>query len=118
MYVFWWCFEFALNAITSFSTMPLRMFTIFGSCVLLGSAILSLYYAATRILNIDDPPRGIPTIQVMLLWNLGILSLGIGILGEYIGNIYSETKRRPVFIIDRVENIDEDMLQEAVQRDP
>ncbi len=111
---FWWCFQFALNAITSFSTRPLRMFTVFGMAVVSFSALLSIWYALTRILNIDNPPRGIPTILVLLLWNLGIMSLGIGVLGEYIGHTYAETKRRPIFIVDQSENIDRDLLERAL----
>lgn len=102
----WWCFQFALNAITSFSTKPLKLFMVFGSLVLLGSGLLALYYAATRIFNIDNPPRGIPTILVLLLLNLGVVSLGIGLLGEYVGHIYTEVKRRPLYVIDDFRNIE------------
>jgi len=110
----WWCFQFALNAITSFSTKPLKMFAVFGMGVVMFSIVLSAYYAATYVFNIDNPPRGIPTILVLLLWNLGIMSLGIGILGEYIGNIYKETKRRPLCVIDRAVNLDVKAVQEAL----
>ncbi|HMP74706.1 MAG TPA: glycosyltransferase family 2 protein [Kiritimatiellia bacterium] len=110
---FWWCFQFALNAITSFSTKPLKLFMVFGSAVLLGSILLSLYYAATRILNIDDPPRGIPTILVLLLLNLGVVSLGIGLLGEYMGHIYTEVKRRPLFVISDAANLDPEQIEKA-----
>jgi len=115
---FWWCFQFALNAITSFSTKPLKMFTVFGLLVTCGSIVLSAYYAATKLLPFfyDNPPPGIPTILILLLWNLGIMSLGIGILGEYVGNIYSETKRRPLYIVDRSLNVDPGMLNEAIKR--
>jgi len=108
---FWWCFQFALNAITSFSTKPLKVFMVFGISVVTMSFALSLWYAATRIFNIDNPPRGIPTIIILLLWNLGIMSLGIGILGEYLGHIYTEAKRRPLCIVSDMANIDEHGLQ-------
>lgn len=108
---FWWCFYFALNAITSFSTKPLRLFTIFGMAVLSVSILASLYYAAGKFFF--APPRGVTTTLVLLLWNLAIMSLGIGILGEYIGHIYAETKHRPLGIIDRAANIDPEKLQQA-----
>ena len=81
---FWWCFQFALNAITSFSTKPLKMFSFFGFGVLCVSLLLSLYYIGTKFMPLisDNPPRGVPTILVLLLWNMCIMSLGIGILGE------------------------------------
>lgn len=114
---FWWCFQFALNAITSFSTRPLKLFMVFGLFVLVASMLLSLYYAGTRFLPFlyDNPPRGIPTVIVLLLWNLGIMSLGIGILGEYIGNIYRETKRRPVFLIESSANLSAERIASAVE---
>lgn len=113
---FWWCFQFALNAITSFSTKPLKMFTVFGFCVVCGSVLLSAYYLATRFLPFfyDAPPRGIPTILVLLLWNLGIMSLGIGILGEYIGHIHSETKKRPLFLVETYENLKAAQIEKAI----
>jgi hypothetical protein len=66
----------------------------------------------------DNPPAGIPTILVLLLWNLGIMSLGIGILGEYIGNIYAETKGRPLCLIDAVENLDGPTVQARIGNPP
>ncbi|MCO6401209.1 MAG: glycosyltransferase family 2 protein [Verrucomicrobia bacterium] len=110
---FWWCFQFALNAITSFSTKPLKLFMVFGSTALLASVLLALYYAATRIFNIDDPPRGIPSVLILLLVNLGVVSLGIGLLGEYMGHIYTEVKRRPLFVIADSVNVDPEQLIQA-----
>lgn len=110
---FWWCFQFTLDAITSFSTKPLKLFMIFGSGILAVSFLMALYYAATRIFNIDDPPRGIPTILVLLLANLGVLSVGIGLLGEYLGHVYTEVKRRPLFVIADAENIEPERIAEA-----
>lgn len=107
---FWWCFQFALNAITSFSAKPLKVFMVFGFVVVNISLLASIWYASTRIFNIDNPPRGIPTIIILLLWNLGVLSLGVGILGEYIGNIYVECKKRPLGIIEDSLNIDDHRL--------
>ena len=104
---FWWCLQFALNAITSFSTKPLKLFMLFGMTVLTISLVASLWYAATRIFNIDDPPRGIPTIIILLLWNLGIMSLGIGMLGEYLGHLYTEAKGRPIAIVADSANLNE-----------
>ncbi len=110
---FWWCFQFALNAITSFSTRPLKLFMIFGSMALFSSLLLALYYAATRIFNIDDPPRGIPSVLILLLINLGVVSLGIGLLGEYMGHVYTEVKRRPLFVISDSVNLEPERLIEV-----
>jgi dolichol-phosphate mannosyltransferase len=53
-----------------------------------------------------SPPRGAATQVVLQCLTLAILSLGIGILGEYIGAIYLEVKRRPIFIVQESMNID------------
>jgi dolichol-phosphate mannosyltransferase len=111
---FWWCFYFALNAITSFSAKPLRLFTLFGLGVLSVSLLASVYYAAGRFLS--NPPAGVTTTLVLLLWNLAILSLGIGILGEYVGHTYAETKRRPLCLVDDVVNMDVDEVRTLAER--
>ncbi len=115
----WWCFQFTFNAITSFSVKPLRIFTIFGLVVMALSMTLSLVYALTRFLwplmpFAGEPPPGIPTVLVLLSWNLAVTSLGIGILGEYIGHIYGEVKKRPLYVISDAQNLDADVLKKLV----
>lgn len=114
---FWWCFQFALNAITSFSTKPLKMFSVFGFVVLCLSFLLSIYYIVLKLVPIfsDNPPAGIPSVLVLLLWNLGIMAMGIGILGEYVGQIYMETKRRPLCVVEEVANVEADHLAGALR---
>ncbi len=114
---FWWCFQFTLDAVTSFSTKPLKLFTIFGFVILLFSILATVFYVAGKF--ITNPPPGVTTTLVLLLWNLTVLSLGIGILGEYIGHIYREVKHRPLSIIDQTQNLSEEAvkrLQESLNR--
>ena len=95
---------FALNAFTSFSVKPLRVFTYFG----FGLVVLSLVAAAIYVLLFltGDPPAGITTLIVLALMGIGINSLGIGVLGEYLGRTYAETKRRPLYVISEAVNIE------------
>jgi dolichol-phosphate mannosyltransferase len=95
---------FTLNAFTSFSVKPLRMFVYFGFLLL----ALSLFGAAVYILLFltGNPPAGITTLIVLALLGIGINSLGIGVLGEYLGRTYAETKRRPLYVISDAVNID------------
>jgi len=109
---FWWCFYFTLNAITSFSNKPLRLFTFFGLIVLTGSLMLSGFYIVGKFLT--APPRGVTAMLVLLSWNLAVVSLGIGILGEYVGHIFTETKRRPKCFVDRYENLPDEIVEEAL----
>jgi dolichol-phosphate mannosyltransferase len=98
-----WLIGFALNAIFSFSVKPLRMFSIFGLGVLGLTMILAVIYFVASFLT--APPQGITTVLLLLLGNLGVVSLGIGILGEYIAKVYAETKRRPLWLVDYTLNM-------------
>lgn len=94
----WKLWNLALEGITSFSTFPLRMWTYIGLLV----AAASFIYGAWMIfdtLAFGNPVRGYPSIIVSILFLGGVQLIGIGVLGEYIGRIYTETKKRPKYII-------------------
>ncbi len=95
---------FMFNAVFNFSIKPLRMFSIFGLSVLGLSGVLAVIYAVMAFLT--TPPPGITTVLLLLLINLGVLSLGIGILGEYLAKVYAESKRRPLWLVDYTLNMD------------
>lgn len=90
-------FLFAMSAITSFSLKPLRLFTFMGFGILLISLLAVFVYAGLWLFG--SPPPGITTLIILGFFGIGLNSLGIGILGEYIGRIYTETKLRPKYII-------------------
>ncbi len=94
----WYLIDYTFNAIFNFSVRPLRIFSIFGAGVLTLTMLLGAIYLAMSFTS--NPPRGITTVLLLLLMNLGVMSLGIGILGEYIGKIFSESKRRPLWFVD------------------
>ena len=94
---------FTFNAITSFSLRPLRLFTLFGFMVLALSFLLSIVYVTLWLRG--SPPPGLTTLIVLLLAGIGVNSLGIGILGEYIGRTFSEAKRRPIYVIEESLNL-------------
>jgi polyisoprenyl-phosphate glycosyltransferase len=96
---------FMLNAVFSFSIKPLRMFSLFGACTLALTALLGLVYVVMSFLT--TPPPGVTTMLLLLLTNLGVMSLGIGVLGEYIAKIYAEVKRRPLWLVDYSLNLAE-----------
>lgn len=103
---------FMFNAVFSFSIKPLRMFSLFGCFVLATTAVLSVIYVVGSFLS--NPPPGVTTVIILLLINLGVISLGIGILGEYIGKIYAESKRRPLWLVDYTINQDEPRIAGTV----
>ena len=95
---------FALNAFTSFSVKPLRVFTLLGFGIV-GISVLAVPVYLFLFLT-GNPPPGITTLIVLAFVGIGINSLGIGILGEYLGRTYAETKRRPLYVIADSVNID------------
>lgn len=95
---------FVFNAVTSFSLRPLRLFTLMGTIMLMVSMIAAVVYAMLW-LTVSAPP-GITTIIVLLLAAIGINSIGIGLLGEYVGRTYAESKRRPLYVVQEAVNIE------------
>jgi dolichol-phosphate mannosyltransferase len=95
---------FAFNAITSFSLRPLRLFTLMGAIILAVSMIAAIVYAV--LFFTESPPPGITTIIILLLAAIGLNSIGIGILGEYVGRTYVEAKRRPLYVVQEAINIE------------
>lgn len=94
----WKLWNLALEGITSFSTAPLRIWTYLGLLV----ASFAFLYGAFMMLNklfFGNPVPGYPSLLVSILFLGGIQLIGIGVLGEYIGRIYIETKQRPKFIL-------------------
>lgn len=88
---------FALNAFTSFSVKPLRVFSLLGFGLLAISLLAVPVYAFLYVTG--DPPPGVTTLIVLALLGIGVNSLGIGVLGEYLGRTYEEAKRRPLYVI-------------------
>ncbi|MBA8198883.1 glycosyltransferase family 2 protein [Citrobacter freundii] len=96
----WRLWNLALEGITSFSTLPLRVWTYIGLCV----SVFSFIYAAWMIVDKliwGNPVPGYPSLMTAILFLGGVQLIGIGMLGEYIGRIYIETKRRPKFLIKK-----------------
>lgn len=95
---YWRLWNFAIDGIVSFSTVPLKVWSYFG----LGVAALSFIYALflavrTMLYGIDVP--GYASLMVVVLFLGGIQLITLGVLGEYLGRIYDETKRRPLYIV-------------------
>ena len=92
-------FSFAWNGITSFSTFPLKLVTAIGFVIFFICLIMS-GYAIVAIYTGDTVPGWLSTVLPMYFLG-GIQLFSIGVIGEYIGKIYSEVKQRPRYIIDK-----------------
>lgn len=92
-------FNLAIEGITSFTTAPLRIATIIGLLV----AIWALGYMVWIIMKVliwGEPVAGYPTIMTVMLFLGAVQLMAIGILGEYLGRVFNETKKRPTYLID------------------
>jgi polyisoprenyl-phosphate glycosyltransferase len=101
---FWYLVTFVFNAITSFSLKPLRLFTAFGFIVMAASIVAVMVYFLLAL--VGHPPAGITTLIVLAWAGIGLNSLGIGILGEYVGRTYNEVKGRPLYIVQETCNLE------------
>lgn len=98
---YWKLWNFALDGIFGFSSLPLRVWSYLGGLLGLFSVIFMLtIFFKTLILGTDTP--GYASTMCVILFLGAIQLISIGILGEYVGRIYSEVKHRPVYIIDRI----------------
>lgn len=95
----WKLMNLALDGITSFSTAPLRVASVAGALIASIAFFFMLFYGIKTII-FGDQVRGFTTIIVVVLFMGGVQLLCIGILGEYIGRIFNESKRRPPYLIN------------------
>ena len=94
-------FNLAIEGITSFTTAPLRFASFVGFIIAIW-ALCYMLWIVTKVLIWGDPVSGYPTIMTVMLFLGAIQLVAIGILGEYIGRIYNEVKKRPVYMINEL----------------
>lgn len=92
--------NFALEGITSFSIAPLKLASYMGLLTSLAAFIYALIII-WKTLAFGEPVKGYPSLMVVVLFLGGIQLLSLGIIGEYLGRIFNETKQRPLYFINR-----------------
>ena len=99
---YWRLWKLALDGITASSTMPLRVWTYVGALIALASLAYAAFLVARTMISGNEVPGYTSTIvAVLFLGGLNLLSLGI--MGEYVGRIANEVRRRPLYVVDRIE---------------
>ena len=95
-------FNYSIDGIINFSDVPLNIASFVGafSCVASGIAMI---FIIVRALLFGDPTSGWPSLVTIILFIGGVQLLCIGIIGKYIGKIFMETKKRPVYIVKETE---------------
>ena len=91
----------AMKGITSFTTVPLRFTSFLGLFVSFGAIVYMIFVLITSLIY-GDPVAGYPTLMTVLLFLGGTQLLALGIIGEYIGQIFNESKHRPIYLIDEI----------------
>ena len=97
--------KIAFNGLFGFSTTPLQVSLWTGVSIAVISVILILFIFFTKLVLGQNYPLGIPTITVLVLFIGGVQLISLGIMGEYIGRIYDEVRRRPHYIVKRAHNV-------------
>jgi len=97
--------KIGLNGIIGFSTFPLQIMMWAGFGIAALSALAIFLVIILKIIEGDEYPMGIPTVTVLVLFIGGVQLAAVGVLGEYIGRIYDEVRRRPLYIVDRAVNV-------------
>ena len=106
----------AFSGLTSFSTRPLRLGFICGTLLCLGAVVGALTYLGIALFtDIHLTAPGFSTLVIVLLFSNGLVFLYLGVLGEYIGQMFMEVKGRPSFIVERTINIE--TTQRSNERD-
>ena len=94
----WKLWNFALDGITSFSSLPLRIWSYLGGCVALMGFIYALCLIVRTLIYGTDVP-GYASTMVVTLFLGGLILFSLGVIGEYLGRIFEEIKSRPLYII-------------------
>lgn len=97
---YWKLWNFALEGITGHTVMPLKVATYVGLCV----ALFAVLYGALivlRTLVYGNPVPGYPSLMVVVLFMGGAQLITLGIIGEYLGRVFNETKQRPLYLVER-----------------
>ena len=92
--------KIGLNGLISFSARPLFLMSICGFVLAVFSFLLGAWYAVQKLIGIDLTP-GLSTTVLVISFFAGVQLLGLGLIGEYVGRIYDEVKRRPMFIVEK-----------------
>jgi dolichol-phosphate mannosyltransferase len=98
--------KIGLNGLVSFSTRPLFLMSFIGFIISGFSFLLGAWYVIQKLIGMSLSP-GLSTTVLTVSFFAGIQLLGMGLIGEYVGRIYDEVKKRPMYIVDKKINIDE-----------
>lgn len=107
---YWGLWNFALDGITAFSTMPLRIWSYVGALISAAALAYAVFLVVwTLVVGADTP--GYASLMVAVLFLGGVNLISLGILGEYLGRAYTEVKRRPLYLVSERIGFDQSVEQ-------
>lgn len=95
----------AFNGIVGFSIKPLQLASLLGGLIAVGAFLLGLWSLVEKFILHTELTPGLTWTIVLITFLSGVQLLSLGIMGEYVGRIYEEVKRRPQYIIEKMENL-------------
>jgi len=98
---YWRLWNYALDGLTAFTTAPLRLATYLGLITALGAFIYGVVIIVRTVLH-GNPVPGYPSLMVVILFLGGIQLVAIGIIGEYLGRLFDESKKRPLYLVESI----------------
>ena len=99
--------KIAFNGIVGFSILPLQITSIIGGLIAIFSFVLGIWILIQKFVLLTEVTPGLTWTIVLITFLSGVQLLSLGIIGEYIGRIYEEVKKRPNYIIERMENFND-----------
>jgi glycosyltransferase involved in cell wall biosynthesis len=99
---YWRLWNFALEGITSFTTAPLKVATYLGAFVAFWAFVYA-FWVIYKTLVFGEPIRGYPSLMVAILFLGGVQLVALGLIGEYVGRMFDETKQRPLYLLESYE---------------
>ncbi|MCK9490346.1 MAG: glycosyltransferase family 2 protein [Xanthomonadales bacterium] len=99
---YWKLWNFAIEGITSFSTVPLRLATYLGLLTALVAFVFGIW-VVVKAMFFGDPVPGYPSLMAVILFLGGLQLLALGVIGEYLGRLFTESKQRPLYLLQTVE---------------
>ncbi len=97
---YWKLWNLAIEGFTSFSVLPLKLATYIGAVVALVAALFGVVVVARTLVR-GDSPAGYPSLLVVVLLLGGTQLIFLGVIGEYLGRVFNETKQRPLYLVER-----------------
>ena len=108
---YWRLWNFAIEGITSFSTIPLKIWSYFGFVLAFFSFLYALFLVIRTLMFGKDWP-GYASTMVVILFIGGIQLISLGVIGEYLGRVFTEVKKRPLYLVENSYGFGEDRRQE------